>query len=295
MSVEFHFNLKITGDSGSDKDPWQKGVSMKGANGSVVILIHGLTGTPNELSFLAGSLNRKGYSVICPRLANHGEPIEVLKNTTWQDCYASARDCLMEAIPENKHIFIAGLSMGALLALLLSQEFPDKISAVSCLSPTFFYDGWNMPRIRHLLPLAYLTPLKHFLYFKEEPPYGIKSEAIRSRVHSYYSKAKLNDMEDVSEYGYPYFPLTLLYQLRLLVSYLTKRLDRVTAPVQLIQAKDDDMTSVKNSRFIYERIHSRIKELVLLDNSYHVISADQERDKVARELERFFKERADAR
>jgi carboxylesterase len=92
----------------------------------------------------------------------------------------------------------------------------------------------------------------------------------------------------VARYGYPYFPVTLLYQLRLLVKYLTKRLKGINIPVQLIQAKEDDVTSIKNSQFIYEGISSRIKEMILLYDSYHVITADQERDRVVAAMESFF-------
>ncbi len=235
-------------------------------------------------------LNRQGYSVVCPRLANHGEPIEILKNTKWQDCYQSVRETFFR-IDEAKHpgpIFVSGLSMGALLALLLAEEFPSRIAGVSCLSPTLFYDGWNTPWARHLLPLAYVTPLKHFFYFKEEPPYGIKNEAVRKRIHRYYEKASLHDIDQVAQYGYPYFPVSLLCELHLLVEYLSKRLQNITTPMQLIQAKDDDMTSVRNSMFIYDRVRSDPKELVFLYDSYHVITADQERDTVAQKMASFF-------
>ena len=59
-------------------------------------------------------------------------------------------------------------------------------------------------------------------------------------------------------------------------------------PVQLIQAKDDDVASVKNSKFIYDKVRSEIKEMVLLYNSYHVITADQERETVAEKVADFF-------
>jgi carboxylesterase len=59
-------------------------------------------------------------------------------------------------------------------------------------------------------------------------------------------------------------------------------------PVQLIQAKDDDVASVKNSKFIYDRISSKTKEIVLLYDSYHVITADQERETVAERVTGFF-------
>ena len=48
------------------------------------------------------------------------------------------------------------------------------------------------------------------------------------------------------------------------------------------------MTSTKNSKFIYDRIKSDIKEIVLLYDSYHIITADQERDKVAAKMDEFF-------
>jgi len=247
-----------------------------------------LTGTPNEMRFLAGWLNREGYSVICPRLAHHGEPVEVLKDARWQDFYATVRETFFKAKNEYREVYVAGLSMGALLALLLAEEFPGKISGVSCLSPTLFYDGWNTPWYKCFLPLAYLTPLKHFLYFKESPPYGLKNERLRAMVHEYFGSARVDDLSGVAQFGYPLFPVSLLYQLNLLVRHLIPKLANIHAPVQLIQAKEDDMTSVKNSQFIYDRIQSKAKEIFLLENSYHVITADQERTKVAQAMSRFF-------
>ena len=294
MSVVFSLDIKgLVGKNLAAGNPrCDNGFFLKGDNGSTIILVHGLTGTPNEMKFIANFLNRKGYSIICPRLANHGEPLYVLKKTRWQDFYESVREAFLKieekGIRENKgRVFAAGLSMGALLALLLADEFKERIAGVSCLAPTLFYDGWNTPMSKYFLPFA-RTPLRYVFYFKEEPPYGIKNEAIQQRIHKFYSKATLDDTENVAQYGYPYFPVALLYQLQLLVKHLTKRLPRIKFPVQLIQAKDDDMTSIKNSKFIYDGIGSEMKEMVLLYNSYHVITADQERETVAEKMNVFF-------
>ncbi len=286
MSVIFDINFKKSKRSSPDTD---RGLFLKGSNGSAVILAHGMTGSPQEMKFLGTFLNQRGYSVICPRLANHGKPIEILKKTTWQEFYQSVRSAFLEMKAEHKFVFAAGLSMGALLTLLLADDFGDKLSAVSCLSPTLFYDGWNTPWYKCFLPLAFITPLKRFLYFKEEPPYGIKNEQIQRLMHRYYSNTGLHNSEHVARYGYPYFPVTLFYQLHLLVRHLSKRLPNINVPLQLIQARNDDITSVKNSQFIYDRVKSSDKELILLDNSYHVITADQEREKVAEKVDSFFK------
>ncbi len=253
-----------------------------------VILIHGLTGTPNEMKFLATHLRRNGYSVLCPRLAWHGEPLYILKRLKWQQLYQSVKEALLK-IPADQTIFAGGLSMGALLALLLAEEFPDRISGVTCFSPTLFYDGWNTPWTRHLLlPLAYYTPFRYFAYHKEEPPYGIKNERVRQKVHQYYQKATLSDSSKATEYGYPYIPGTLFYELRKVIKFLEKKLSCIQTPVQLVQAYEDDMTSIKNSQFIYGHIGSRQKEIVYLYNSYHVITADQERDEAAQKMFEFF-------
>jgi carboxylesterase len=286
MSVQFCLRLKK-----SPRNPVEEGsLHLRGSNGASVILIHGLTGTPHEVRFLAHFLNKKGYTVFCPRLANHGEPLYVLKKTKWQQLYESVRKIVLEIKQSEQHgpVFTAGLSMGALLALLLAEEFPDCISGVCCLSPTLFYDGWNIPWIKYLLPLAAATPLKYITYFKEEPPYGIKNETIRQRIHTYYKNADLHKLEGVVKYGYPFFPVTLLCELNRLIKYLEKKLPAIRTPVQCIQAQHDDMTSVKNSQFICHQIQSKVKEIFLLHNSYHVITADVERETVAEQMEAFF-------
>jgi carboxylesterase len=290
MSVVFSLRLKksrIPADAASAE---QDSIFMKGSSGALVILIHGMTGSPNEMKSLAASLNRKGYSVVCPRLANHGEPLDVLKKSKWRDFYESVRRIMTdgEASEASGPVFVSGLSMGALLALLLADEFKERVAGVSCLAPTLFYDGWNSQESKFWLPLGYKTFLKHFFYFKEEPPYGTKNEIIRERIHKYYSEARLEDTETAAQYGYPYFPVTLLHQMHLLVGHLTKRLPHIQTPVQLIQAKDDDTASLRNSKYIYDNIGSGVKEMILLYDSYHVITADQERDTVARKVEGFF-------
>lgn len=288
MSVIFSLGIDQPEKERSPGPVPDNGISLKGDNGKCVILIHGLTGTPNEMRFLANFLNKKGYTVICPRLAHHGEPLSVLGKAKWQNFYGSVKSILTEGeLKDFKGpIFAAGLSMGAILALLLAHEFPGRVRAVSCLAPTLFYDGWNTPWAKFFMPLA-CTPLRYLFYFKEDPPYGIKNEAIQRRIHRYYKDAKLGDIDGVAQHGYPYFPVSLLYQLNLLVRYVTPRFSEMRFPVQLIQAENDDMTSVRNSKFIYDRVGSAVKEMILLDNSYHVITADQERETVAEKLEAF--------
>ena len=103
--------------------------SLLGPNGfierknptTVVLLIHGLTGTPSEMKHLGRVISRKGISVACPELAGHCKSIQDLKKTKWQDWYASVEKAFDALKEEFEHVFITGLSMGALMAMMISE------------------------------------------------------------------------------------------------------------------------------------------------------------------------------
>ena len=286
MSIKFHFEFKKVARLKTQEN----GFYLKGETAPHVILIHGLTGTPNEMAFVSGFLKKRGYTTYLPRLANHDQPVELLKDSKWQDFYGSVREAFLriEAVHMQQPIFAAGVCIGGLLALCLAAEFPDRIAGVSCLAPTLFYDGWNVPWYRCLLPLAYYTPLKYFFYFKEGPPYGIKNEALRKRVDAYYQNADIHDLKEALQYGYPYIPVSLLYQQHLLIKHVIRQLPSIRVPVQLIHSEEDDGASVKNSELIRDQVGSEIKELITVKNSYHLVSIDNDKIFVAQKMADFF-------
>ncbi|MDD5108467.1 MAG: alpha/beta fold hydrolase [Candidatus Omnitrophica bacterium] len=251
-------------------------------------LIHGLTGTAKEMGSIAQYLNKNGFSVAAPLMANHDKSISLLKRTSWQEFYESVRNEFIKYANDYENIFVAGLSFGALIGIMLAHEFPKKVKALNCFSPTLFFDGWGNPKSRFLLPLVYKTLLKYWLYFKEEYPYGIKNERLRKKIESFYKDAKLFDYSKVHLYGYPVIPVACMYQNYLLSKKVISILKEITSPIQLMQARDDDVTSPKNSYYILDHISSQEKEIIFLEDSYHIITADQERDKVAEKTLAFF-------
>jgi len=263
------------------------GFFLKG-NENLCFLIHGLTGTAKEMSSIGLRLNNEGYSVAAPLMEGHNQSISILKRKRWQELYDSVKKEFLKYEPSYQNIFVAGLSFGALLAILLAYEFPKRIRAVNCFSPTLFFDGWGTPKLRILLPLVYRTPLKYYFYLKEEYPYGIKNERLRSLIENFYKSSSLFDYSKVHLYGYPVIPVSCMYQNYRLAKYVMSILGKVNVPIQIMQARDDDVTSPKNSYYIYNRITSKNKEIVLFEDSYHIIIADQERDKVAEKTIAFF-------
>lgn len=255
---------------------------------NLCFLIHGLTGTAKEMSSVGSRLNKEGFSVAAPMMKGHDQSISVLKRMTWQELYSGIKQDFLEYESSYDNIFVAGLSFGALLGIKLASEFPEKIRAINCFSPTLFFDGWATPKSKVFLPFVYKTPLKYYFYLKEGYPYGVKNERLRSRIESFYKESDLFDYSKVHLYGYPVIPVSSMEQNHLLAKHIFGLLDKVTVPIQLLQAKDDDVTSPKNSYYIYGHIGSKDKKVVLFEDSYHIIIADQERDKVAGETISFF-------
>lgn len=256
---------------------------LKGEKGAV-LLVHGITGTPSEMRYLGRAINKAGYAVLCNTLPHHCDTLNELKKVRWQEIVETSIADFNFLKKEHNKVFIAGLSMGALIAIHLAYLFPEKVSGIVGLAPTLFYDGWAIHKGKALLPLVWRIPfLRNSINIREGYPYGLKDEFWRNKISkSYSSTTKSNQFSsDVVLFGSPFFPLACLYQHQLFVKIIKKEIPSVKTPIMLIHAKDDDMTSPKNAEYILQNIAATEKSLLLLEDSYHMITIDQEKDKVA--------------
>jgi len=118
------------------------------------LLIHGFVGTPAELRGLGEVLANHGiraHGIVLP--GHEGNP-EGLVNIGWKQWQAFAEEGLAELAP-YPHVFLAGLSMGGVLSLLLASRHPERIAGTIVMStPTRITGGWQL----NLLPVA-----RHFV------------------------------------------------------------------------------------------------------------------------------------
>jgi carboxylesterase len=259
----------------------------------VVLLLHGLTGGPTELAYLAHFLHFRGkMTVLCPAIVNHGQPLAVLARTRWQELWESARQHFLAARAKARArgvpLFVGGLSMGAVLALMLAAEYPQDTRGVACLSPTLFYDGWNVSWMRRLLlAISDYTPFKYVLYLREGHPYGLKDEQMRAAIRARYESTVIDDCS-APPATYAHFPLRLLCEYRHLVARACERMPDVRAPVLVVQARDDDTAGPANAEYIRRHVSSPEPRVLLLENSYHIVTADFERERVCDSVMEFF-------
>ncbi len=259
------------------------------AGDNAVLLIHGLTGTPAEMKPIAMRLAKQGFSVMCPVLAGHCGSVANLKKSHWQDWYGGIRESFDALREKHARVYVSGLSMGALMALLLAKEKGDLVSGLCLLSTTFFYDGWNMPHIRRklLLPIILNTPLKYFIYWNEKPPYGIKCERTRAMVHAVLEK---RDAQATEKVGIFRTSALTIFESNRLIEATKKVLHQVQAPTLIVHATEDDTASMNNAHYVAKRIASKKIEKYFVDDSYHVLTLDKRKADVANRMAGFFKQ-----
>ncbi len=248
-----------------------------------VLLIHGLSGTPVEMRFIANGMAREGYTVSCPQLAGHCLTVEELRRSTWQDWYASTEKALLDLCDRCDHVFVAGLSMGGLLALRLAAMHPDKVRGSMVYAPTLWLDGWGVPwysRFFHLVREKFSADMMHFT---ERPPYGIKDHRLRALI------ADALHSGDPSKAGFFSIPGGPMIELRWLVNDLRKRFSTIKTPVLLLHPREDDRASLKNTAYLQKHLGGRV-ETVILEDSYHVVTLDRQRDVVMQKSATFARE-----
>lgn len=261
--------------SGSKEQPTteDRGVYHDGNSKTGFLLIHGLSGTPVELRYIANGLARAGHSVYCPQLAGHCGTLEELRATTWHDWYDSAETALKRLSETCDQVFVGGLSMGAVLALRLASQHPDKVKGTMLYAPTMWFDGWGVPWYGRLFEIVLQKSVADLFWFSERSPYGIKDTRLRAII------AEAIHSGDPSKAGFLSIPGGPMFELRKLVRAVKADLASITQPSLILHPREDDRASLRNAQYLQRRLGGRV-ETVILEDSYHVITLDRQRDVV---------------
>jgi carboxylesterase len=149
------------------------------------------------------------------------------------------------------------------------------------LAPPVFIDGWATPWYRGLRPLLYAVPgIGRTMKIEEEDPFGIKNEQLRAIV-----KAKFERGEN---FHYRWVPLECIRQVDRLRGILMKGAKEIRCPTLVVHAREDELTSLRSANFLVEQIGGGRARMVVLEDSYHMICVDNDREIVAKNVLEFF-------
>jgi esterase/lipase len=232
-----------------------------------VLLVHGFTGTPMSMRPWGEHLAAEGFAVRCPLLPGHG--------TRWEDCNTSTEEQWFDAVQtafdelaaDCDQVFVAGLSMGGTLSIRLAEVRPDDVAGLVLVNPSLLTQRLDA---RLLLPMiARITP-------------------------SWAAIAGDIKKTGITELAYPKLPTRAAMALRRLWALTRADLAKITAPLLVFRSVTDHVVEAVSTKVLLEGVSSTDASEVLLEDSYHVATLDNDAPTIFKSSVTWIRERAAA-
>jgi len=217
-------------------------------NSTGVLVIHGFTGCTQSMLPYGKALAARGYTVLGPRLPGHGTTVEDMASRKYTEWTGEAKRALQELSGRCDRVFVTGLSMGGTLTLYLAANLGDKIAGTIPVNALALTE-----------PLLRLTPILKYL-LKTRP--GVGSDIKKP---------------EGKELCYDKVPVSAACELTRLLKETREGLPRVSVPALVIASREDHVVQEPaNAEYIMANLGSKDKELLWLENSYHVATLDND-------------------
>lgn len=232
-----------------------------------VLAFHGFTGTPQEVALVVETAGECGLGAEAPLLPGHGERVSRLAPLRFADWLAAA-DAHYARLAQQGPVIVAGLSMGALLALELAARYPQTTAGVVAMAnAVWLRSPW--------------------------PAWGLKL-ADRLRVPDFWMPKSASDLGDrearAVHLTYNAQPVRAAISILRAGENLAERLHHVKAPTLILHGARDRVTPVSNAWRVAVRLGAVRKRTVVLERSHHILTRDVERNRVRAELAQFLRE-----
>lgn len=213
------------------------------------LCLHGLTGTPYEVRPLGQALARSGMRARGPALPGHNATPQALARVPHEEWLRAAREELEALRSSHERVFVVGLSLGGLICLQLAADC--EVDGIAVTGTPLW--------LRH--PLARVIPIakRFFPMMKKNGGSDIRDEAARERHPSY-----------------PVMPLASVHELMRLQSRVRGSLARVRAPILVAHGAHDRTAHPDDARAIAAAVSSRVSEVVICEDSGHVVPVDRD-------------------
>ncbi|MYM24221.1 alpha/beta fold hydrolase [Duganella sp. FT135W] len=250
-----------------------------------VLLIHGLGGTQYDLGSLHKRLKNAGFVTYSITLPGHGGQPADLIGVRAEDWLEAVRVKYREIIGQHEVLHVMGMCMGSLLAIETCKREGHAKGRLVALAPPVFIDGWSTPWYRGLRHLLYWIPgMAERMRVDEEDPYGIKNDELRAIVRAKFERG--------DAFAYSWVPLACIREVDRLRRLVMRGLSRIPCPTLVIHARRDELTSLRSANFLVEHIGAGQRagqaRMVILENSYHLICVDNDKELLTQRALEFF-------
>lgn len=212
------------------------------------LIIHGYTGGPYEVEPVKQYLQEKTDWVIkVPVLTGHGEELQ-LEDANYEMWLDEAEQELIALKEQCDRIFVIGFSMGGMIAAYLAAHHPvDKLVLLST--------------ARKVLSFKYLS-----YYIKEMIDDGFKGKLTENQMFIHY-KDKISEV-----------PFKANLEFMKLVHKTKQYLKDISSPVLIAQGQKDGLVPYQAAYSLGEEIGSNEKEVVIFEQSNHMICLGDDRN-----------------
>lgn len=186
-----------------------------------ILLIHGFTGSPPAMRLVGEYLQDRDVTVSAPLLPGHGTTPEDLNRQTWQDWFSHVEKVLAELERKREAVFVAGQSLGALLALCLAADH-SALSGAVVYSPAIMVADWRV----YLLPLV-----KHIVSLMPKPEDKFDDPRAEERL-----------------WNYDVYPTRAAHETVKLIGHAKARLPDVTCPLLIVYSRADETIHLRSSQ-----------------------------------------------
>ncbi|MBN2026476.1 MAG: alpha/beta fold hydrolase [Actinobacteria bacterium] len=222
--------------------------AFEGGNTGVLV-VHGFTGCTQSMLPLGEGLAAAGYTVVGPRLPGHGTSVKDMSTRKWDEWTGEAEKSLLGLLDRCDKVFVTGLSMGGTITCYLGERYAGKLAGIMPINAA----------VEKLNPFLPLTPVVKYV-LKTIP--GVGSD--------------IKDPE-VEESCYDKVPVPAAAELHALMKLTRRDLDKITEPILVFTSREDNVVPPSNGPYILDNVSSKDKELVWLENSYHVATLDYDK------------------
>lgn len=239
-----------------------------------VVLLHGLLSSPREFSLVVPALRANGIRVALPTIEGYSGTADV-QPRRWRDWLAAASEAVRAAVTPGEPFVLGGLCCGGLLAGALAASGGLPVHTLVMLSPTFAFDGWGGTPLWRWRHAAYALGLTRFFHASERPPYGVKDPRMRRWIE--------NDLKAraTSAAGPARLPLWAIRENERLAAHVRAVAPRLATRNLVVHARDDEVCSLAAVQRACAALPAPRSSLLVLEDSYHMVTLDRERRRVA--------------
>lgn len=227
-----------------------------------VVLSHGFTGTPASMRPWADHLAAAGYTVRLPLLPGHGGTWQETNRTTWPQWYGAIEQAFDELAARCDVVFAAGLSMGGALVTRLAEQKGNEVAGLVLVNPSF----GTRRTAEKLAPYV-----KWFVRSRPSIGGDIKKPGVEEPA---------NDRT----------PVVAGASLVRFWKVVTADFDRITAPVRMYRSVEDHVVDTLSAQLLKTGAASTDVEEILLEDSYHVATLDNDAEKIFSGSVEFFEQ-----